>query len=267
MMWERILVLVVSVVAHCQCFQVSDDELYYRQHVLEQLPQSNSDQAIARLLLTFNPAPASTHTKGRKGPLTRRNIFTAALSALSLAADPSFALFNEEIPLEVKGYSEVECPEELASGRMGGSMNTGASAGGGIAQKCVKVTATADNKNKEAKDEVAVFGVVVDSKSKMSVLANGQDGKNDAGQFAMIKKVPPGKNEVEFIFVSQQDDPCKVEKIKGGMKRCPREGTKPLVPITFQKIKAIAYPGGDRFKPYDECEQNPFLEECDDGAR
>ena len=29
-------------------------------------------------------------------------------------------------------------------------------------------------------------------KSSMSVLGNGQDGKNDAGQFAMIDKIQPG---------------------------------------------------------------------------
>ena len=30
----------------------------------------------------------------------------------------------------------------------------------------------------------------------------------------------------------------------------------------IEKLKAIAYPGGDRFKGYDECEQNEFAEGC-----
>ena len=46
-------------------------------------------------------------------------------------------------------------------------------------------------------------------KSSMSVLGNGQDGKNDAGQFAMIDKIQPGTTDVEFIFVAQQADDCR----------------------------------------------------------
>jgi|TARA_B110001469_G_C9469336_1_gene235982 hypothetical protein len=51
-----------------------------------------------------------------------------------------------------------------------------------------------------------VFGRVDEVKSSMSVLGNGQDGKNDAGQFAMIDKIQPGATDVEFIFVAQQAD-------------------------------------------------------------
>ena len=42
----------------------------------------------------------------------------------------------------------------------------------------------------------------------------------------------------------------------------PVEGTLPLVGLKFEKVKAIAYPGGDRYKLYDECEQNEFAEGC-----
>ena len=38
----------------------------------------------------------------------------------------------------------------------------------------------------------------------LQVLGNGQDGKNDAGQFAMIDKIPKGESTVQFIFVAQQ---------------------------------------------------------------
>ena len=38
------------------------------------------------------------------------------------------------------------------------------------------------------------------------------------------------------------------------------EGTEPLLKLSFAKMKAVAYPGGDRFKFYDECEQNEFAE-------
>ena len=60
----------------------------------------------------------------------------------------------------------------------------------------------------EAVEDAGVFGVVTETTTGMSVLGNGQDGKNDAGQFAMIPKVPPGKSDVEFVFVSQQADDC-----------------------------------------------------------
>mmetsp|Transcript_13044 Transcript_13044/g.38481 ORF Transcript_13044/g.38481 Transcript_13044/m.38481 type:complete len:101 (+) Transcript_13044:885-1187(+) len=100
----------------------------------------------------------------------------------------------------------------------------------------------------------------------MSVLGNGQDGKNDAGQFAMIPKVPPGKSDVEFVFVSQQADDCVPSKKKVDGKlvitTCPVQGSRPLVGLSFDKMKAIAYPGGDRYKLYDECEQNEFAEGC-----
>ena len=48
--------------------------------------------------------------------------------------------------------------------------------------------------------------------------------------------------------------------------KCPIEGTKPLVDIRFEKVKAIAYPGGDRYKGYNECEQNEFAEVALNGA-
>ena len=101
-------------------------------------------------------------------------------------------------------------------------------------------------------------GLVSEAATSMSVLGNGQDGKNDAGQFAMIPKIPAGDSMVEFTFVSQQSDPC----IPTRKEKCPVEGTLPLVGLKFEKVKAIAYPGGDRYKLYDEGEQNEFAEGC-----
>ena len=71
-------------------------------------------------------------------------------------------------------------------------------------------------------------------------------------------KIPAGDSMVEFTFVSQQSDPC----IPTRKEKCPVEGTLPLVGLKFEKVKAIAYPGGDRYKLYDECEQNEFAEGC-----
>lgn len=176
----------------------------------------------------------------------------------------------ENIPLNVRSYAEIECPEALAQGRAGGALGAGAG-GAGIAQKCVQVKATASNPSKNTFSDVGVFGVISEKKTSMSVLGNGQDGKNDAGQLAMIDKIPPGDSDVDFTFVSQQstecrnsrkkvcpeDGPCKLVEYK-----CPVAGTEPLVELQFEKMKAVSYPGGDRYKVYDECEQNEFAEGC-----
>ena len=136
-----------------------------------------------------------------------RAFFTAALvSTLSVGhVDPVLALGPQDtkIDVTVKGYEETECPEELASGRAGGALGAGAG-GAGIAQKCVLVKATVTNPAGKTVKDAGVFGVVSEKTSGMSVLGNGQDGKNDAGQFAMIPSIEPGTSNVEFLFVSQQ---------------------------------------------------------------
>ena len=63
---------------------------------------------------------------------------------------------------------------------------------------------------------------------------------------------------LQFIFVSQQSTDCRSTRTV----KCPIEGTEPLIPLKFEKMKAISYPGGDRYKTYDECEQNEFAEGC-----
>jgi len=173
----------------------------------------------------------------------------------------------ENIPLEVKSYEEITCPEALAQGRAGGALGAGAG-GAGIAQKCVKVSAVASNPAKIAFSDVGVFGVVYEKKTSMSVLGNGQDGKNDAGQLAMVDKIPPGNSVVDFVFVSQQTTDCRNSRGKDPETgkvveyKCPVAGTEPLVELQFEKMKAVSYPGGDRYKVYDECEQNEFAEGC-----
>lgn len=162
------------------------------------------------------------------------------------------------IGLEIKSYEEVTCPEALAQGRAGGALGAGAG-GAGIAQKCVEVKAVAQNGSGKQVKDAGVFGVVYGIQDGMSVLGNGQDGKNDAGQFAMIDSIPPGSSDVKFIFVAQQSDDC----VPTRKEKCPVQGTKPLVPLKFEKVKAISYPGGDRYKVYDECEQNEFAEGCE----
>jgi hypothetical protein len=192
----------------------------------------------------------------------RTSLVAGALASLLTVAgpvSPAAALGPQDtnIPLTVQSHEEVECPESLAQGRAGGALGAGAG-GGGIAQKCVKVVAKASNPQKQTVADAGVFGVVYGTVDGMSVLGNGQDGKNDAGQFAMIDKIPPGDSIVEFLFVAQQSDDC----VSTRQKKCPVQGTKPLVDLAFEKVKAISYPGGDRYKEYNECEQNEFAEGC-----
>ena len=188
-----------------------------------------------------------------------------SLGDVSPAAAGIAGVGVENIPLQVKSYAETVCPEALAQGRAGGALGAGAG-GAGIAQKCVTVKATASNPSKDAFSDVGVFGVIYEKKSTMSVLGNGQDGKNDAGQLAMVDKIPPGDSDIEFVFVAQQSTDCRNsrKKVDGVLVeyKCPVEGTEPLNELTFEKMKAVSYPGGDRYKVYDECEQNEFAEGC-----
>ena len=131
-----------------------------------------------------------------------QNAFAAAALAATLSfggPDAAFAKVGtnvETIPLSVQSYAEITCPESLRQGRAGGALGAGAG-GSGIAQKCVQVSAKAANPSKNDFLDVGVFGLVSEAKTSMSVLGNGQDGKNDAGQFAMIDKIPAGDSVIE----------------------------------------------------------------------
>lgn len=226
----------------------------------------------ARPAVAFASPAAASRTSAAVAPLVARlhTTLLASVMAASLCGTPAAlaaAGSVAKLDLDVQSYAEVACPEALAQGRAGGSLGAGAG-GAGIAQKCVQVKATTDNDTGKKVELAGVFGRVEGIKDGMSVLGNGQDGKNDAGQFAMIDVIKPGKQDVEFIFVAQQATTCVDKRVKdpetGKVQfvKCPVQGTEPLVALKFEKVKAIAYPSGDRFKLYDECEQNEFAEGC-----
>lgn len=110
-------------------------------------------------------------------PVVQSALLTAAIvGALSaVPVQPVLALGPKDyaIGLVVKSYAEVECPPELAQGRAGGALGAGASAGG-IAQKCVEVTADVTNDSGKEVQDAAVFGVITEKATGMSVLGNGQ---------------------------------------------------------------------------------------------
>lgn len=77
-------------------------------------------------------------------------------------------------------YEAVTCPPDLAAGRIGGALGTASRKE--IVQQCVRVTATATNPTKQALENVAVFGFVIDEQAGASVVPNNQDLRSDAGQ-------------------------------------------------------------------------------------
>mmetsp|Transcript_23058 Transcript_23058/g.59235 ORF Transcript_23058/g.59235 Transcript_23058/m.59235 type:complete len:216 (+) Transcript_23058:12-659(+) len=190
------------------------------------------------------PAVGSTvHTSAVRS--TRRELLCTAGVALGSSALlggqlPAMAIGPTSIDLSVKKYEEIVCPPELAAGRIGGSIGAGASKG--IKQRCIRVTVSGTNPSKSVVTDAAVFGRVFNSESN-SVVANNPDGRTDAGQFAMIPKVEPGDSTFDFVFVAT-------------------DSGNELGDLRFESLKCIAYPGGARYKPYDECEQNEAMEGC-----
>ena len=228
--------------------------------------------AGALLNPTSRPAPRSSAARSASFASTLQAAVASVSLSLVLSGggpSPALAIIGEptQVKLSMQKYEEVTCPPELAQGRAGGALGAGAG-GAGIAQKCVQVKAAASNPSGNTLKDTGVFGVVISEAEGMSVLGNGQDGKNDAGQFAMIDEIKPGDSIIDFTFVSQQSTACRNSRSKDPETgklveyKCPVGGTEPLLKLKFEKLKAIAYPGGDRYKTYNECEQNEFAEGC-----
>lgn len=78
-------------------------------------------------------------------------------------------------------------------------------------------------------------------------MANNPDGASDAGQFAIIDKIPKGSSRVSFQFVAaiEPDEDFGLKKLK------------------FKSLKAISYAGGKQYGAITECEMNPLAAECD----
>jgi hypothetical protein len=166
---------------------------------------------------------------------------TLAVAGVALAPNPAESIGPINVELVVKRYTEVDCPPELAAGRIGGAL--GAAASKGVKQRCIRVEVTGVNPGKATLIDSAVFGRVFNDQGN-SIVANNQDGRTDAGQFAMIPKIVPGQSDFDFIFVSTDS-------------RGTQFGT-----LKFESLKAISYPGGERYKVYNPCEQNPAMEGC-----
>ena len=120
----------------------------------------------------------------------------------------------------------------------------------GLLPKCVLVTATATSKAKQSVKDAAVYGYVRTATGD-SAIANNPDFRSDAGQFAMIKTVPPGSERVQFEFVAVIPDKD-IGAVEGSLGK-----------LTFDSLKAISYPGGARMATFTACELDSLSDECD----
>ena len=114
----------------------------------------------------------------------------AALAALVLAPARLLAFGPENIELADVAYEDTgKRVGEICAGRP--LKAPGEKVAKGLLPKCVLVTATATSKAKQSVKDAAVYGYVRTATGD-SAIANNPDFRSDAGQFAMIKTVPPG---------------------------------------------------------------------------
>lgn len=178
-----------------------------------------------------------------------RKIGTSAIAGAFLAnpqfVPPASAFGPTEVKVQVLSYKVVD----LCNGAK--PIMPGQKAMEGLYPVCIQVEANVINPDKaKTLKDVSVYGFVKEDGAGNSVLPNNPDFKSDAGQYAMIKSVPPGESKViyEFVAAVQQNVP------KG----------EPMPSISFMKTKAVSYPGGEKFQPLSDCEMDPRLCGLDD---
>jgi len=146
-----------------------------------------------------------------------------------------------KMPLTNIAYQAVDCKGKELSG---GSFTSKSTAG--LVSYCVEVTADVFNPEKKTIIDASVFGFVFDNTGS-SVVLNNPDARSDAGQFAIIPKIVPGKSNIKFEMVAA------VPSERGDVGE-----------LRFESIKAISYPGGDRYKAISDCDFNPSGDGCDE---
>ena len=170
-------------------------------------------------------------------------IASGGIIASSSVASVAWAFGPSNFELQIKSYQQVE----LCNGKK--PIMPGQKAAEGLYPVCIEVIADVINSDKKSVNDAGVYGFVKEDAAGNSVLPNNPDFKSDAGQYAMIKEIPPGKSSVTYQFVAAVSANPKTE---------------PIPKLTFLKTKAVSYPGGDKFKPLDECEIDPRADGCSD---
>ena len=208
---------------------------------------------MARRLTLFLAACCATALNPRaaappapRGCLAKKVASTLGTAALSLSLSPlgALAFGPENIELTNMRYEDTNKKVgEICAGRP--LKPPGEKVAVGLLPKCVSVTATASSKAKKDVKDAAVYGYVKTATGD-SAIANNPDFRSDAGQFAMIKTVKPGENDVQFEFVAVIPDS------KGD-----------LGDLIFEGLKAVSYPGGARMATFTACEMDSLSDACD----
>eukprot|EP00629_Pelagomonadales_sp_RCC1024_P008996 CAMPEP_0119269310 /NCGR_PEP_ID=MMETSP1329-20130426/6772_1 /TAXON_ID=114041 /ORGANISM="Genus nov. species nov., Strain RCC1024" /LENGTH=225 /DNA_ID=CAMNT_0007269307 /DNA_START=114 /DNA_END=791 /DNA_ORIENTATION=+ len=204
--------------------------------------------SVSSSALTRHAAPRAARTHTWHAKLAAR--VAAAALAVSLPAARVSAFGPENIELSNVVYEDTgKKVGEICAGRP--LKAPGEKVARGLLPKCVKVTATATSGAKKPVKDAAVYGYVKTATGD-SAIANNPDFRSDAGQFAMIKLVPPGSETVDFEFVAVIPD----KDIGAEVGQ--------LGKLTFDSLKAISYPGGARMATFTACEMDSLSDACDE---
>ena len=159
----------------------------------------------------------------------------AALAALVLAPARLLAFGPENIELADVAYEDTgKRVGEICAGRP--LKAPGEKVAKGLLPKCVLVTATATSKAKQSVKDAAVYGYVRTATGD-SAIANNPDFRSDAGQFAMIKTVPPGSERPVRV---RRGDPRQGHRRRRGL---PGQAD-------LRLAQANLYPGGARMATF-----------------
>mmetsp|Transcript_3906 Transcript_3906/g.11301 ORF Transcript_3906/g.11301 Transcript_3906/m.11301 type:complete len:231 (+) Transcript_3906:47-739(+) len=186
-------------------------------------------------------SPASVQEASRRSFLAAGMAAAVAAGPMALP-QPAAAYGPISMPFENIRYEEVQCMPEK------GETLKGTAATRGLSARCIKVTGTVVNPSGNVLKRPGVFGRITDKKAQTSVLANAMDGASDVGQMTIIQSIDAGKVETSFRFVAA----------------LPKTYSKDSLPeLQFNSLKAIWYPGGNRFEPITSCEMYPDSPGCD----
>jgi len=169
--------------------------------------------------------------------------FTASTLTPQLGGEAS-AVGPTKILLKNVTYKAATCPKDKPI--------PGQKAMMGMRGLCVTVKADLAEGSPKDLEKVGVYGFITDAVSGESVLANNPDLSTDAGQFAMIESVITTTKSVEFEFVAAIPKEVDISQEELG-----------IVPLKFDGLRIISFPGGQQYGAINPCEMNEFSGECD----
>jgi len=121
----------------------------------------------------------------------------------------------------------------------------------GMRGLCVTVDVDMETATEKDLDKVGVYGFITDAQTGESVLANNPDLSTDAGQFAMVEKVTPKDNKLQFEFIAAVPRELDYTQFDTG-----------ICPLKFESLRIISFPGGQQYGAINPCEMNEFSDEC-----